>query len=65
MGPFCILFLLHVLSPIFDSRQLEVNIEAVWGLILYKASLSGGGHHTVTKTGTLRTVPVEGHGPIP
>jgi hypothetical protein len=27
-------------------------------------SLSGEGHHTVTKTGTLRTVPVEGHGDV-
>jgi hypothetical protein len=30
-----------------------------------KASLNGGGHHTVTKIGTLRTVSVEGHGDDP
>jgi hypothetical protein len=28
-------------------------------------SLNEGGHHTVTKTGTLRTMPVEGHGDDP
>jgi hypothetical protein len=28
-------------------------------------SLNGGGYHTVTKTGTLRTVLVEGHGDDP
>jgi hypothetical protein len=30
-----------------------------------KACLNGGGHHTITKTGILRTVPVEGHGDDP
>jgi hypothetical protein len=28
-------------------------------------NLNGGGHHTVTKTETLRTVLVEGHGDDP
>jgi hypothetical protein len=30
-----------------------------------KVNLNGGGHHTVTKTETLRTVLVEGHGDDP
>jgi hypothetical protein len=46
-------YLIHVQPAEMFELCLSLSLVS-------KASLNGGGHHTVIKTETLRTVPVEG-----